>query len=134
MTVTIDTSALVAYLLREEGSERIKGLLSDGVESVPLLVNESCNAVLEARKQKRINREESETILQAILALSEANIKIAPQEDFIPDAFKIAAANDLTIYDSVYIALAKKTESSLASRDKKQIEVAAKLGVKILKV
>ncbi len=134
MTVTIYTSALVAYLLREEGSERIKGLLSDGVESVPLLVNESCNAVLEARKQKRINREESETILQAILALSEANIKIAPQEDFIPDAFKIAAANDLTIYDSVYIALAKKTESSLASRDKKQIEVAAKLGVKILKV
>lgn len=134
MTVTIDTSALVAYLLEEDGFERIRELLSEGVVSVPLIVKESCNAVLEARKQRRITREESEKTLQALLALSERNIKLIPQEGLVLDAFKIAAANDLTIYDSIYVALAKKTEGSLASRDKRQIEVAAKIGVNILKV
>ncbi len=132
MTATLDTSALVAYLLEEEGYERIRDLLFDGVESLPLLVKESCNAVLEAQKQKRINYEESEKILQAIMALSEANIRILPQQDFIRDAFKIAAENDLTIYDSLYIALAMRSKGGLASRDKKQIRVAENLGVKIL--
>ena len=134
MTVTIDTSTLVAYLLEEDGFEKIKELLSEGVVSVPLLIKESCNAVLEASKQRRITREESEKILQAILVLSQTNIKLVPQENLVTDAFKIATGNDLTIYDSIYIALAKKSEGSLASRDKKQIEVAAKIGVNILKV
>ncbi len=134
MTITIDTSALVAYLLEEEGSQKIRELLSEGVQSLPLLIKESCNAVLEARRQKRISREESEKILEAIRTLSEANIKMLPQENFISDAFKIASENNLTIYDSLYIALARNPGSSLASKDKRQIEIAEKLGVKIFKV
>ncbi len=133
MTVTIDTSALVAYLLEEGGSEKIRELLSEGVQSLPLLIKESCNAVLEALRQRRISREESEKILKAILVLSETNIKMLPQENLIADAFKIASENNLTIYDSLYIALAKNPESSLLSMDKRQVAIAEKLGVKIFK-
>jgi predicted nucleic acid-binding protein len=132
VTTTIDTSTLVAYLLEEGGSEAIRELLSEGVESVPLIIKESSNAVLEARRQKRISPAEGERVLQAILALSEANIKLVPQEGLIQEAFKIAMEHDLTIYDSIYIALAMRSESTLASRDKKQAAVAAKLGVKTI--
>lgn len=131
MTATIDSSALVAYLLEEGGSEAIREMLAEGVESAPLIVKESSNAVLEARRQKRLSLPECERALKAILALSETNIKLVPQEDLIPEAFKIAMENDLTIYDSIYIALAKRSGNALASRDRKQIEVAARVGVKV---
>jgi predicted nucleic acid-binding protein len=134
VTVTIDTSTLVAYLLGEEGSEPIRDLLAEGVESAPPVIKESSNAVLEARRQKRSSPAEGERVLQAILALSVANIKLVQQDDLIPEAFKIAAENDLTIYDSIYIALAKRSGNTLASRDKRQIEAAAKLGVKTINV
>ena len=48
-------------------------------------------------------------------------------------AFSIASNHGLTIYDSVYLALAKKLEGSLASRDKKQIEVARNLRIDIVR-
>lgn len=133
VTVTIDTSTLVAYLLEESGSEAMKDMLTEGVESVPLIVEESSNAVLEARRQKRISPAEGERVLRAILALSEANIRLVPQEDLVPGAFKIAAENDLTIYDSIYIALARRSGNALASRDRRQAEVASKLGVKVIR-
>ena len=134
MTTIIDASALVAYLLEEEGFEKVSEILSEGADSVPLLIKESCNAVLEARKQGRISRDDSEKVLQAILKLAELNIKTVAQTDLIPAAFRIAEENDLTIYDAIYIALAKASGGSLASRDRRQLETASKLGVRITKV
>lgn len=131
MTVIIDTSALVAYLLEEDGFESIRGLLFDQVNSTSLLVKESFNALLEARKIGRIGSEEAEKILEVVLTLLGANIKIHPQEDLMRSAFNIATDHGITIYDSVYLALAKKLDGSLASRDKKQMEVARKVGIGI---
>jgi predicted nucleic acid-binding protein len=41
----------------------------------------------------------------------------------------MAADHGLTTYDSVYLALAKKLDGSLASRDRKQVEAARTLGI-----
>jgi predicted nucleic acid-binding protein len=134
VTTIVDASALVAYLLEEEGFEKMSEILSEEAESVPLLIKESCNAVLEAEKQGRISREDGEKILQVILSLEELNIEMVAQSDLIPAAFTIAEQNGLTIYDSIYIALAKASGGSLESRDRRQIEIASKLGVTIAKV
>jgi PIN domain nuclease of toxin-antitoxin system len=45
VTVIIDSSALVAYLLEESGFEKIRDLLSEGVDSPVLLVMEASNAI-----------------------------------------------------------------------------------------
>jgi predicted nucleic acid-binding protein len=134
VTTIVDASALVAYLLEEEGFEKMSEILSEGAESVPLLIKESCNAVLEAEKQGRISREDGEKVLQVILSLEDLNIKTVAQSGLIPAAFAIAQENGLTIYDSIYIALAKATGGSLASRDGRQLEIASKLGVRITKI
>ncbi len=129
MTVIIDSSALVAYLLEESGFEKTRDLLSEGVDGPALLVMEASNAVLEASKNKRIGREDANKAIEVMLSLIESNIKIHDEADLVQSAFSMAADHGLTTYDSVYLALAKKLDGSLASRDRKQVEAARTLGI-----
>jgi len=129
VTVIIDSSALVAYLLEESGFEKIRELLSEGVEGPALLVMEASNAILEASKNKRIGREDANKAIEVMLSLIESNIKIHDEADLVQSAFSMAADHGLTTYDSVYLALAKKLDGSLASRDRKQVEAARTLEI-----
>jgi predicted nucleic acid-binding protein len=129
VTVIIDSSALVAYLLEESGFEKTRDLLSEGVDGPALLVMEASNAVLEASKNKRIGREDANKAIEVMLSLIESNIKIHDEADLVQSAFSMAADHGLTTYDSVYLALAKKLDGSLASRDRKQVEAARTLGI-----
>jgi predicted nucleic acid-binding protein len=129
VTVIIDASALVVYLLEEDGFEKTRDLLAEGVDSPAVLLMESSNAILQASKSKRIGRQDAEETIQAILNLLESNIKIHDEADILESAFDIAAGHGLTTYDSVYLALAQKLHGRLASRDRRQIEVAKALGI-----
>ncbi len=129
MTVIIDASALVAYLLEESGFEKTRDLLAGGVDGPALLPVESTNAILEASKSERINRASAREAVEAMLGLLESNIEIHDEGDVLESAFDIAADHGLTIYDSVYLALAQKLQGSMASRDRRQIEAAKKLGI-----
>lgn len=131
MTVVIDSSALVAYLLEESKFEKIRDLLAAGVESPALLVMEASNAVLEASRSKRIGRESADKAIGVMLNLLESNVKVHEERDLVQSAFKIAADHGLTAYDSVYLALAKKLHGSLASRDRKQVEAAKAIGIEV---
>ena len=131
MTVIIDSSALVAYLLEENGFEKIKMLLTGGVESPALLVMEASNAVLEASRNKRIGRENADKAIGVMLKLLESNIKVHEEWDLVQSALRIAADHGLKAYDSVYLALANKLHGSLASRDRKQMEAAKTLGIEV---
>ena len=53
-------------------------------------------------------------------SLHKLNLKIAyPDNAILEDTVKIASDNDLTIYDSLYIAVAKVCEAPLYTEDKK---------------
>ncbi len=132
MTVIIDSSALVAYLLEENGFEKIRDLLLEGVDSPALLVMEASNAVLEASKNKRIGRDDASKVIEVMVSLIDSNIKIHDDADLVDSAFKMAADHGLTTYDSVYLALAKKLDGGLASRDRKQVEAARTLEIEII--
>jgi predicted nucleic acid-binding protein len=131
VTVVIDSSALVAYLLEESKFEKIRDLLAAGVESPALLVMEASNAVLEASRGKRIGREAADKAIGVMLNLLESNVKVHEERDLVQSAFRIAADHGLTAYDSVYLALAKKLHGSLASRHRKQVEAAKALGIEV---
>jgi predicted nucleic acid-binding protein len=131
VTVVIDSSALVAYLLEESKFEKIRDLLAAGVESPALLVMEASNAVLEVSRSKRIGRESADKAIGVMLNLLESNVKVHEERDLVQSAFRIAADHGLTAYDSVYLALAKKLHGSLASRDRKQVETAKALGIEV---
>ncbi|MEM3056101.1 MAG: type II toxin-antitoxin system VapC family toxin, partial [Candidatus Bathyarchaeia archaeon] len=60
------------------------------------------------------------------------NIKIESQEALLEEAFKIAFKGDVSIYDALYIELARRRKVELISRDDKQVKVAGDFGVRAL--
>lgn len=134
MTVTtIDASALSGYLLEEEGTEKIRKLLIRGVYGTELLIIESSNAILTAVRRRRITEEEGLRAFEALTSLIGTNVKIVKQDaTLLLAAYRHARENGWAIYDSISIALAKRLDSSLASKDPKQLENAKKLGVKVI--
>lgn len=128
--IVIDASALAAYSLREDGSEPIRILLERGIASIDLVVKESCNVVLLAHRRGLINVEQSRKALKVVLMLADTNVKMYQQKELMGDAFRIASENGVTIYDALYLALAKRLGATLLSRDAQQIEVAKRVGVK----
>jgi len=68
-------------------------------------------------------------LFNALMKLVEVEaIKLEPQENYLPHAFKMALDENITIYDAVYIAQAAKIGQLLTS-DKRQEKTARKLGI-----
>jgi predicted nucleic acid-binding protein len=135
VTVIIDASVISAFLLKEEGWKDIGAILEDGTFATELVVTETCNAILSAVRRKRINEEEAREALKILVDFIDANIKIVRQDGvLLSEAFQNAKENDLAIYDSIHIVLARKLRGSLASRGPKQIEVAKKSKVNVISV
>jgi len=128
----IDASALVAYVLREERWEAIEGLLREGPRSVELLPLEAANAILVARRHKRLNTAEAHEALRTVQGLSELAIDLAPHAPLVKGAWEIALQESVTMYDAVYLALARHERTGLASRDAAQIRAARNLGIRVI--
>ncbi|MFP3203177.1 MAG: type II toxin-antitoxin system VapC family toxin [Sulfolobus sp.] len=61
--------------------------------------------------------------------LKRETMLIVNQDEYLIEAFKIADRNKITIYDSLFIALAKSMNLELITSDKKQYEIAKNEGV-----
>lgn len=137
MTVIIDASALSAFLLEEDGNQvrKIRELLTDGVYATDVVFTESCNAILIALRRRRISEEEAQNALDVLLSLYDSNIKVVKQDaGVLREAYREARESGAAIYDIVYLALAKRMRGELVSQDPKQIEIARKLGIKVISV
>ena len=126
--IVADSSAIAALILKEPGWEKLATRLSKAV-STELAVKEVINAVIIAWQQGRINKEELKLKLEALKLLIDKNIKIIPQTKLITEATEIAINNNITIYDAIFISLAKTQNLPLLTKDKKQHETATKLGI-----
>ncbi|BBG25100.1 Ribonuclease VapC3 [Sulfuracidifex tepidarius] len=56
-------------------------------------------------------------------------IKIISQEEYLIDAFRIAIEEKITVYDALFISLAKTKGIELVTCDRKQYEAAVKEGL-----
>lgn len=118
----IDSSSLVKFFSREEGWKDVEKVLLEGVVSLDLSVKEVANALW-----KRVLRGEMgfDDAAKIIADLPEAEvIKVADQNRYLSKAFKIAVKNKVTVYDALFIALAKELNVELVTSDAKQAEIA----------
>lgn len=132
MTV-IDASALTSYLLREPNYERVGSYLQIGAVSIELVFKETANAILTAYRLGRIDRS---SLLAELKALSKMMpiIETDSQEKIIDKAAELALNTGLTIYDSLYIVLAKERGLPLLTGDKQQAKIAERKGVKVIEL
>jgi len=128
----IDSSSLVKFFSKEPGWRDVRELILEGVVTLDLAVKEVANALW-----KKVLREEmkAQDAGKIITDLIEGDvIKLADQRNHIQKAFEIALNNKITVYDSLFIALAKKLHTELITSDSRQAEAAEKEGVRVREV
>ena len=128
----IDSSALIKYFSREKGWEDVRRYMLEGVLTIDLAIKETLNALW-----RKIIKEEImyETVVKLIKDLTENRpFPLESQEQYLTDAFEIAVNNHITIYDALFIAVAKRRNLELITSDKKQADIAERLGVKTILV
>ncbi len=122
--IVIDASALTKFVLKEEGWEEVTPYLKTGAVSIDLVIKEVANAVWKKFKQGAVSIKEAKIILQALKEIVEKVIKIEGELNYIDEAVKIAFNRNITIYDSLYIAMAKIKGLNLLTMDENQANAA----------
>jgi len=104
--IVIDASTLAKFILKEEGWEEVAEHLKAGTLSVDLVVKEVANAVWKRFRKGAASREESEIMLNALKEIQERAVKVEGELTYLDGAAEIAFNRGITIYDSLYIAMA----------------------------
>ena len=115
--LVVDASVVVAWLFDDEDEPRADGVLEQLIEDgalVPQLWHlETRNALLTAERRGRLSPEEVRERLDALKGLPITT----DEEPGLQSAFDLARAHGLSLYDSVYLELAKREGAELATLD-----------------
>jgi predicted nucleic acid-binding protein len=126
----IDSSALVKYFTREEGWERVREAMLEGIVTLDLAVKELANTLWKKVMRNEMSLETARAVLRDII--EEKAIPVEGQDKYIAKAFNIAVEHGITVYDALFIVLAKESSLEFITSDKVQADVASKLGVKTM--
>ncbi len=123
----IDSSSLVKFFSREKGWEKVAEVITEGVMTLDLAIKEVASALWKKVLRGEMKEEVAINILSDLIK-REAMLFVK-QDDYLIEGFKIANRNKITVYDSLFIALAKLNNFELVTSDKKQYEIATKEGL-----
>lgn len=127
--IVLDASTLAKFILKEPGWENLTSFVKEGV-SVDHIFKEVANSVWKAYYMGYISLKDAKLKYEALRKLLELTIEIADEKEVMNEAFHIAIENKITIYDALYIALAKVKKLKLVTSDSKQANIAKEIGIK----
>ena len=126
----IDASALAKYVNREPGWKNVEKYLLEGCITVDLAIKEVANTIWKRYLKKELSNSDAYKLYKSFI--ENLMVKVTRQENILDNAFKIAIKHRCTLYDALYIALAKKENSELITSDKKQRNTAESEGIKTI--
>jgi len=132
--IVVDASALVKYILHEEGWDRVAFYIREmrPLYSVDHVIKEVGNALWKHSLKKVMNTNTVLKLFQAFLRLIETEvIVVEPELKYVQSALEIALQEDITLYDALYIAQAQRLGVFMITSDRKQAEVATRLGIHV---
>ena len=133
MNLVVDASVLIKFYVPEVLFDRAERLLAkvekgDIELSAPdLIYPEVGNMLWKKQRLKEITHSEAEEITDAILSLP---LKIEASRPILPLAIDIAIACGITVYDAIYVSLAKVYETTMITADRKLADTLAKTDLK----
>ena len=135
MIGVIDTSALVRLFIPDgplpDGFEQFLAGTERGINvaiAPELLLVEVANVLNKKRKSGELTHEESENLLSDILSVP---IRIFSHRPLLLKAYEMAGEHGLTVYDTMYLALAVQQGAVVYSADTRLVKVAARLNLTI---
>jgi len=130
----IDASILAKFILKEPGWKNLAKLFKRA-KSVDLIAEEVANAIWKVYYRGLIDLDDAKKRFRALKILLGANIELENGLKFLDEAFEIALNYKITIYDALYLALAKRVPNSiLFTSDNKQYEICVKMNLNCKKI
>ena len=133
MNLVIDASVLIKFYVPEILSDKAEELLTrverdDVMLLAPdLIYSEVGNILWKKQRMKELTRSEVEEIIDAIVSLP---LKIETSKLLLPLAMDIGTAYGITIYDALYLSMARIYEIKMMTADRKLVDVMAKTDLK----
>ncbi len=126
MSVVVDASAAVAWLVNDPASDYAASLLTSGEELVApdLLPSEVVNVLWKRVARGETSIEIAEQLLPHFVAIG---VRLSPAFSLWRAALQIATRLNHPAYDCLYLALAESEEAKLATADKRLAAAAARL-------
>ena len=130
--IAVDASAIAAFILKEPGWRSLARYLVRSL-TVDLAAAEAANAIWKAHRLRGlVEREAAQELYRLLRRLLGVNVLLEPAGKYLDQAFTIALDHGLTVYDSLYIALALEKGLPLLTLDERQAGVAERLGVRVV--
>ena len=132
--VTLDSSVIAAIFFKEESSVRAERAAENyELITVDLAIAEVANV---AWKRVKLFNESKELALKALrrgIDFVISACEVISSQELLEDAFEIAIADKITIYDSLFIAVSEREKVPLLTTDGKLYEkVKSRRSVKLI--
>ena len=116
MRLVVDASVAVKWFVEEEYSAEAVRLLESRHElhAPRLLASEVGNALWRKARAGELERSKAGTLSAAI---SDAPVRWAEDEEYSPEAVRLALALERPVYDCLYLALAHRVGATLVTAD-----------------
>ncbi len=125
--LVIDTSAIAKFALREDGWETLREYLKDGMR-IPFAVVELGNVLWKRLLKNEIGNDAAVEILEDFSVY----YSFLNENRHLVSALKISYGHRLSFYDSLFIATAAGEGCDLLTCDRKQAEIARRIGLKVI--
>ena len=133
MNLIIDASVLIKFFVPEVLSAKAEQLLARVEEgsvklfAPDLIYTEAGNTLWKKRRLKELTQSEVGKITDLIISIP---LKIEASKALFPLAIDIAITYEVTVYDALYLSMAKVYETQMMTADRKLFDLAAKTNLK----
>ncbi|MBC8373779.1 MAG: type II toxin-antitoxin system VapC family toxin [Phycisphaerae bacterium] len=116
----IDASVIAAAFFQEQFAQVAAALLASArpLHAPDLVISEVANVIWKRQRRNEIDSTEAAGLLADFQMLP---LNITSSSELVESALELALGTGRTVYDCLYLALAVKTESIMASADKRLV-------------
>jgi len=129
----LDSNVLIKLIVNEPNSEKARRRIREVIEenfslyTIDIALAESLNALWKHVKLHRdLQKREAESAAKDLKELYDS-LNVITTRELLDEAVETALTWDITVYDSLYVAAAKKLRATLYTADQKLYNVSKKI-------